>query len=109
MDENPWRNYIFRLYIFKPSRAANSKVSVGMRSKFKLIQTFMHFLVTYKNDEYQIKNEGARVETIFLSFKYMVYIPDAQGQPSESWAKLKLIQAFMGVLITCKNEEDSIN
>ena len=79
MDEKPWRNYIFRLYIFRPSRAASSIVSAGIRSQFKLIQAFMHFLVTYKN-EGQIKNEGALVATIFLPFKYMVIIPDAQRQ-----------------------------
>ena len=53
MDEKTWRNYIFR-----PSRAGNSIVSGGIRSKFKLIQAFTHVLVTYKNEEVQIKNVG---------------------------------------------------
>ena len=43
----------------------------------------------------------------------MVIIPDDQGQLtpqslSNSWAKFELIQAFLVVLITCKNEEDPI-
>ena len=61
MAEGIWENYIFR-----HSRAANSIVSGGIRSKFKLIQAFMHVLVTYKNKKDQIKNEGARVATTFL-------------------------------------------
>ena len=49
----------------------------------------------------------------FFHCKYMVNIPDAQGQLtskylSESWAKFKLILAFMIVLNTYKNEEDLI-
>ena len=39
----------------------------------------MHVLVTYKNEEDQIKNEGASVTTIVLPFKSMVIISDAQG------------------------------
>ena len=34
--------------------------------KFELIQAFMHVLVTCKNEEDPIKNEGARVFTRFL-------------------------------------------
>ena len=34
--------------------------------KFKLIQAFMHVLVTCKNEEDQIENEGARLFTRFL-------------------------------------------
>ena len=50
MAEKTWGNYIF-----PASRVANSIVSVGIRSKFKQIQAFMHVLVTYKNEEVQIK------------------------------------------------------
>ena len=36
--------------------------------KFELIQTFMHALVTCKNEDDSIKNEGARVvTTLFMS------------------------------------------
>ena len=49
----------------------NSDVNQGRNSvanllKFKLIQAFMHVLYTCKNEEDQIKNEGARVFTRFL-------------------------------------------
>ena len=41
----------------------------------------MHVLVTYKNEEDQIKNESARVATTFLPYcKFLVIIQDAQGQ-----------------------------
>ena len=40
------------------SRAAYSKVSGGILQKFKLIQAFMVCLVTFKNEETSIKNEG---------------------------------------------------
>ena len=50
----------------------------------------MHGLDTYKNEEDQIKNEGARA-----TYKFMTSIPDAQGQltpvPSMSRVKFKLI------------------
>ena len=54
-------------YIFRPSRVASSIVSGGIKLKFKLIQAFIHALATYKNEECQIKNEGARVEATFLT------------------------------------------
>ena len=41
-------------------------VGVGIRPKFELIQAFMHVLVTCKNEDDRIKNEGARVFTRFL-------------------------------------------
>ena len=40
--------------------------SVANLPKFELIQAFMHVLVTCKNAENQIKNEGARLFTRFL-------------------------------------------
>ena len=54
-----------------------------------------------------MKNEGARVVTTLYSL-----ILDAQGQLTVAggwmWPKIKLIQTFMGVLVTCKNEEDPL-
>ena len=41
--------------IFRRSRAAES----GIWPKFELIQAFMHVLVTCRNEEDPIKNEGA--------------------------------------------------
>ena len=64
------------LYVFfRRSRAANSKVSGGILPKFELIQAFIIVLVTCKNEEDPIKNEGARVLTSLL-FDFS----DAQGQ-----------------------------
>ena len=40
--------------------------SVANLPKFELIQAFVHVLDTCKNEEDQIKNEGARVFTRFL-------------------------------------------
>ena len=44
--------------------------------KFELIQAVMHALVTCKNEEDPIKNEGARVVTTFIP----LYVYDAQWQ-----------------------------
>ena len=68
----------------------------------------MVILHTCKNEEDPIKNEDARV----LTRLYVVF-SDAQGQLTPKSAvefcrKLKLIQAFIVVLVTCKNEEDPI-
>ena len=65
-------------------------------------------LVTCKYEEDPIKNEGARV----LTRLYDV-CSDAQGQltPKSQGGilpKLELTQAFIVVLVTCKNEEDPI-
>ena len=56
----------------------------------------MAFLVIYKNDEDPIKNEDTTVViTLYIDFS------DAQGQLI--WPKLKLMQAFVDVRVTCKN------
>ena len=66
----------------------------------------MVVLVTCKNVEDPIKNDGARVVTrLFNDFS------KAQGQLTpksvmESCQKFKLILAFMVGLVTCRNEED---
>ena len=62
---------------FRGSRAANSEVSGGILPKFELIQAFIVVLVTCKNEEDPIKNEGARMLTSIL-FDFS----DAQGQPT---------------------------
>ena len=62
---------------YRHSRAAYSEVSGGILPKFKLIQAFIVGLVTCKNEEDPIKNEGARV----LTRLYDVF-SDAQGQLS---------------------------
>ena len=57
------------------SRAANSAVHGRIWSNFELVQAFMVVLVTCKNEEDPIKNEGARV----LTTLYIIF-SDAQGQ-----------------------------
>ena len=66
----------------------------------------MYVLVTYKIEDDHMKNEGARVIILYS------YILDGQGQLT-LWlvvecSRKSLIQAFMIVLVTCKNEEDPI-
>ena len=53
--------------ILRRAGADNSGVGVGIWPKFELIQAFMHVLVTCKNEDDRMKNEGARVFTRFLS------------------------------------------
>ena len=66
----------------------------------------MVVLLTCKNEEDPIKNRGARVfTTLYIIFS------DAQGQitlelVAVSGRNFELIQAFMHVLVTCKNEDD---
>ena len=62
-------------YFFNLSRAANSAVHGWIRPNFKLILDYIVVLVTCKNEEDPIKNEGARVLTSLL-FDFS----DAQGQ-----------------------------
>ena len=50
---------------FRRSRAGNSAVGGRILPKFELSQAFMVVLVTCKNKEDPIKNEGARVLTRF--------------------------------------------
>ena len=70
-EEDPIKNeearVLTRLYdvFFICSRATNSEVSGGILPKFELIQAFIVVLVTCKNEEDPIKNEGARVLTRF--------------------------------------------
>ena len=52
-----------------------------------------------------MKNEGARVVTTLTA---MLRRSRAANSLAGDWVwpKIKLIQTFMGVLVTCKNEED---
>ena len=68
------------MLFFRCSRAANSEVRGGILPKFNLIQAFIVVLVTCKNEEDQIKNEGARVLTRSSQYKSMGIFSDAQGQ-----------------------------
>ena len=53
-------------FIFKHSRAANSVVSDGVLTIFKLFQAFVVVFVTCKNEFDSSKNEGTRAVTTFL-------------------------------------------
>ena len=48
------------------SRAGNSIVGGGIWPKLELIEAFMHVLVTCKNEDDLVKNEGARVIATFF-------------------------------------------
>ena len=55
--------------IFQPSRAANSTVQDTIWPNFEPIRDIIGFLVVSKNEEDQIKNEGATVvTTLFIDF-----------------------------------------
>ena len=54
------------LFFSRCSRAVNSVVSGRIWLKFELIQALLHALVSCRNEEDQIKNEGTRVFTSFL-------------------------------------------
>ena len=64
----------------------------------------MDVLVTRQCEVDSIKNRGTRVfTTLYINFS------DSQGQVTLDggiWPKFELIQAFMHVLVSCKNEDD---
>ena len=65
----------------------------------------MDVLVTCKYEKDPIKNEGARVDTTLYS-NFRRARADYSGVGVGIWPKFELIQAFMHVLVTCKNEDD---
>ena len=68
----------------------------------------MVVLLTFKNEEDPIKNESARVVTTeYIIFSYAEGA-DNSGVSYGIWPKFELIQGFIHVLVTCKNEDDSI-
>ena len=77
-------------------------------AKFDLCRYFMVVLVTCKNKKYPIKNEGATVATRLHVDFFRRSRADNFVVNGGIWQKFKLIQAFMHVLTTCKNEEESI-
>ena len=68
----------------------------------------MVILLTCKNEEDPIKNEGERV----LTRLFVVFFRRSRAAnsvvSSGIMPKFKLNQAFMVVLVTCKNEKDPI-
>ena len=65
----------------------------------------MYVLVTYIDEENQMKMKVL----VWLQHKQL-YIRRSRAANSVAggwmWPKIKLIQTLMGVLVTCKNEED---
>ena len=90
------------------SRAANSAVLGPIWQNFELVRDVMNVLVTCKYEEYPMKNEGARVDTTLYSIFFRRARADNSGVGVDIWPKFELIQAFMHVLVTCKNEDDQI-
>ena len=73
--------------------------------KFKLIQAFMHVLVSCKNEKVPIKNEGARVVRTFPPLQvYWDFIRRSRAANSavhgRFWPNFKLIQDFIVFLVT---------
>ena len=66
----------------------------------------MVVLVTCKNEEDPIKSEGAGVFTTLYIIFFGHARTDSSGIVGGIWLKLELIQAFMHVPVTCKNEDD---
>ena len=85
------------------SRSATSAVLSPIWPNFEHIRDRIVVLVTYKNENDPIKNEGARVLTTLI-----INFSDAQGQLSLQSVVFKLVRDIMVVLVTCKNEEDPI-
>ena len=90
---------------FTRLRAANSAVLGRIWLKFELVRDIIDVLVTCKYEEDQIKNERARV----LTRLYDVFLDATYSEVSGGiLPKFELIQAFIVVLVTVKNEENPI-
>ena len=67
---------------------------------------FIYVLATYKNEEDQMKNEHTRGVKKLNSYTFRHSRAANSVVGGQVWPKIKLIQAFMVALVTCKNEED---
>ena len=79
-----------------------------MWPKIKLIQAFIVVLDTCKNDEDPSKNESTRLLTTFLSYVYGDFFRHSMAansvNPGQVLPNFEPIQAFISILVTCKNE-----
>ena len=101
------------LRFFRCSRAANSIVSDGIWPKFKLIQAFMHVLITCKYEMNPIKNSQENVMTLFSPLKvYGNFFRCSRAANSVVHDRIRpnfeLMQALMYVIVTCKYKKDPI-
>ena len=71
----------------------------------KLVQDIIVVLLTCMNEEDPIKNEGAKKLIVRFSRHSRAASSEVSGGIPP---KFELIQAFMVVLVTCKNEKDPI-
>ena len=101
-EEDPLKNddtRVFTTIIFQKPKGR----------KFELIQAFMHCLVSCKNEVDQINKEGIRVfTTLFIVFFFRCLRAVNSVVSGRIWLKFQLIQDFMHVLVSCRNEEDQI-
>ena len=93
--------------------AGNSIFSGRIWLKFKLIQAFMHVLVSYKNEKVPRKMKALEWSQQFSHCKSMVIFFKRSRAANSAvhnwiWPNFELIREFMVVLVTCKNEKDPI-
>ena len=91
--------------IFPDAQGQLTQQSLVRSGRISNSSDVMDVLVTCQYEEDPINNRGARVlTTLYINFS------DAQGQITVVgggiWQQFELIQAFMHVLVTCKNEDD---
>ena len=73
--------------VFRRSRAANSALRGQIRPKFELAWNFMRVLLTCKNEDDPIKNEGAGVLTRFPHYNHMGVICCHEKISDPIWPK----------------------
>ena len=92
--------------IFEDAQGQLSSVAGLIWPNFEPIQAFIVDLVTCTNEEDPIKYEGARVVTT-LSINFLRWSRRANSKVGDGiLTKFNLIQAFIVVLLICKNKED---
>ena len=62
----------------------------------------MYVLITFRDEENQMKNEGAKVVTTLYSLYFRCSRAAYSVAGGWVWRKIKLIQTFMEVLVTYK-------
>ena len=99
MKEKTWRNYIFQT--LKGSLLRSQLLDL---TEIQTHPRFMYILVTFKDEEDQIKKKEARVVTTL----YIIYLRCSWSANSivggGIWPNSK--QFKLNVLVTCKNWED---
>ena len=89
---------------FQSSRAANSVVGDGIWQKFKLIQAFMVSLLPARMNKIQSKMKALECSQHFSHYKSM----EIFSESGPILPNFEPIQAFIAVILTCKNKEDQM-